>query len=122
MMDALEFFKARKRMCEATNCNGCKLYHAQVGCCITPQYEKIEACEEAIAIVEQWAKEHPVKTRQSVFLLQYPEADLTENGVVPLCPRAVSAAYRDEEGLCANSPEKCADCRRRFWLAEVEDA
>lgn len=119
-MEALEFFKARKRMCEATNCNGCKLYHAQVGCCITPQYEKIEAFEEAIAIVEQWAKDHPIKTRQSEFLKHYPEAKLRQDGVLTICPLEISPAYRDKDGSCVSRFDTCAGCKRKFWLAEVE--
>lgn len=119
-MEALEFFKARKRMCEATKCNSCKLYHVQGGCCIAPDHEKIDAYEEAIAIVERWAKEHPVKTMQSEFLKQFPETELTQDGVITICPVVVSAAYRTENGLCANPSEKCDDCRRKFWLAEVK--
>lgn len=121
-MDAVKFTRAAMRMCNDyySKCWSCPAGD-DTSCKLDSSYGAISA-EEKVAIVEQWAERHPAKTRQSVFLLQYPEADLTENGVVPLCPRAVSAAYRDEEGLCANSPEKCADCRRRFWLAEVEDA
>lgn len=115
-MDALDFFKARKRMCEATNCNGCKLYHAQVGCCITPQYEKIEVCEEAIAIVEQWAKEHPIKTRQSEFLKHYPGARITIDGFLHACPMDVSS----DTGINC-SAQTCTECRKAFWLAEVEN-
>ena len=116
-MDALEFFKARKRMCEATNCNGCKLYHAQVGCCITPQYEKIEACEEAIAIVGQWAKEHPAKTRQSEFLKLFPGADVDKtDGCLILNPCTVYEKMRKE---CDG--RKCSECRKTFWLAEVKE-
>ena len=116
-MDALDFFKARKRMCEATNCNGCKLYHAQVGCCITPQYEKIEVCEEAIAIVEQWAKEHPIKTRQSEFLKLFPGADVGEtDGCLTLDPCNV---YKKMRKGCEG--RKCSECRKAFWLAEVEE-
>ena len=121
MMDALEFFKARKRMCVATTCNSCKLYHVpRGGCCVAPDHETIEACEEAIAIVEQWAKEHPIKTRQSEFLKQWPEARLMQDGVLSICPIAISSAYRGEDGSCANPSEKCDNCRRKFWLAEVE--
>lgn len=120
MMEALKFFKARKRMCEATKCASCKLCHMQGGCSIAPENEEIDACEEAIAIVEQWAAEHPVKTRQSVFLEQYPEADLTKDGVITICPLAVSAAYRGKDGSCAIRSDTCADCRRKFWSEEVE--
>ena len=121
MMDALEFFKARKRMCEATKCASCKLYHVQGGCCVAPEKEKIDAFEEAITIVERWAVAHPTKTRQSVFLEQYPEARLMQDGVLSICPIAISSAYRGEDGSCANPSEKCDDCRRKFWLTEVEE-
>lgn len=118
-MDALEFFKARKRMCVATDCNNCKLYHTQAGCIIT-QYEKIDTCEETIAIVEQWAKEHPIKTRQSVFLEQWPEAAISKDGAIAICPLAISAAYRHGNGTCnKGNSDTCADCKRQFWLAEV---
>ena len=122
-MDALEFFKARKRMCVATTCNSCKLYHVpRGGCCVAPDHETIEACEEAIAIVEQWAKEHPIKTRQSVFLEQYPEARLSKDGILLICPRTISAEYRDENDSCNRVKYgTCADCRREFWLVEVEE-
>ena len=116
-MDALDFLKARKRMCEATNCNSCKLYHMQGSCCIAPEREKIEACEEAIAIVEQWAKEHPIKTRQSEFLKLFPGADVGEtDGCLTLNPCNVYEKMRKECSI-----PKCSDCRRKFWLAEVEE-
>ena len=119
-MDALEFFKARKRMCEATKCASCKLGHMQGGCCIAPETEKIDACEEAIAIVEQWAAEHPVKTRQSEFLKQWPETELAQDGIIMICPSVVSAAHREKDGSCAIHSDTCVDCRRKFWLAEVK--
>lgn len=121
-MEALEFLKARKRMCEATKCASCKLYPVQGGCCLAPEKEKIDAFEEAIAIVEQWAKEHPAKTRQSVFLEQYPEARLSKDGILLICPRTISAEYRDENDSCNRVKYgTCADCRREFWLTEVEE-
>ena len=76
--------------------------------------------EEAVAIVEQRAAEHPVKTRQSVFLEQYPETEIDKYGCLRLCPELVSADYRNRHGDCIN--RVCIDCRREFWLAEVEDA
>lgn len=27
-----------------------------------------------------------------------------------------------ENGICAKPSEKCDDCRRKFWLAEVKNA
>ena len=77
----------------------------------------------AVKFVERWAAEHPIKTRQSVFLQQYPEARLSEDGILLMCPRTVSAEYRGEGDTCNRAKYgTCADCRREFWLAEVEDA
>lgn len=74
-----------------------------------------------VDLVEEWSKEHPRKTRQSVFLKQYPEAGIDANGVVWLCPMFISAAHRDSDGEC-NCPEKmCSDCRREFWFEEVNE-
>lgn len=116
-MDALDFFKARKRMCGAMKCGSCKLYHMSGGCCIDPECEKIEACEEAIAIVEQWAKEHPIKTRQSEFLKLFPYARVKKANGLPIvspCDLDVKLA-----GKCEGIP--CQECWKKFWLAEVED-
>lgn len=116
MMDALDFFKARKRMCGAMKCGSCKLYHMSGGCCIDPECEKIEACEEAIAIVEQWAKEHPIKTRQSEFLKHYPDARILPHGCLNACPMDVFG----NTGIDCNK-QTCYECKNAFWLAEVED-
>lgn len=75
-----------------------------------------------VSQVEQWAAEHPVKTRQSEFLKQWPEAKLKQDGVITICPLDVSPAYREKDGSCAIRSGSCADCKRQFWLAEVEDA
>ena len=120
MMDALEFFKARKRMCEATKCASCKLGHMQGGCCIAPETEKIDACEEAIAIVEQWAADHLTKTRQSEFLEHYPNARIAPDGVISISPCLMETQnYPISDDVCEATP--CAICRRKFWLAEVEE-
>lgn len=119
-MDALEFFKARKRMCEATKCASCKLCYMQGGCSIAPENEEIDACEEAIAIVEQWVAEHPIKTRQSEFLKQYPETRIGDDGVLQIYPCSISASHRNARGNCATMGRECLDCRREFWMQEVE--
>ena len=117
-MDALEFLKERRRMCDSHRwCKGCPL---EDGKCVVSDVAPDEDYKRIITAVEQWSKEHPRKTRQSVFLEQYPEADIDGYGVVGLCPMSISAAHRDSDGEC-NCPEKmCRDCRREFWMQEVE--
>lgn len=76
----------------------------------------------AVKFVERWAAEHPVKTRQSEFLKQWPEAALAKDGAIAICPIVISAAYRDENGACnKGQSDTCVECRKAFWLAEVEE-
>lgn len=76
----------------------------------------------AVKFVERWAAEHPAKTRQSVFLERYPEARIGDDGVLKINPCFLSASHRNVRGNCATMGRECSDCRREFWLAEVEDA
>lgn len=75
----------------------------------------------AVKFVERWAAEHPAKTRQSVFLERYPEARIGDDGVLKINPCFLSASHRNVRGNCATMGRECSDCRREFWLAEVED-
>lgn len=60
------------------------------------------------------------KTRQDVFLKQYPEARIGDNGCICLCPGDVFNVYRNEYGECAKPNVHCPNCRREFWMQEVE--
>ena len=72
----------------------------------------------AVKFVEQWAAAHPVKTRQSVFLEQFPNAPIyTNTHNVALDPCLVDTTLR---GHCPTG-RGCDICRREFWLAEVEE-
>lgn len=114
-MDALEFLKERKRMCKSyPRCDGCPL--REPNCNLTTD----EDYTRAIITVEQWSKEHPRKTRQSVFLEQWPEANIDDLGVLKVCPSPISTSHRSAHGGCAYIGGECTDCRREFWMQEVE--
>ena len=120
-MDALEFLKEHKRMCNeySRSYNGCcdcpLVSHCSISSTASDDDNK-----KTVDVVEQWSKEHPRKTRQSVFLERYPEAEIDAYGVVRICPMSISAAHRDSDGEC-NCPEiLCRDCRREFWMQEVK--
>lgn len=113
-MDAVECMKAVTRM----------LKSGTIDCAIQKYIsaQKKNDYEGMVEAAEQWAAEHPVKTRQSVFLEQYPEARLSNDGILLICPRTISAEYRDENDSCNRVKYgTCADCRREFWLAEAEE-
>ena len=113
-MDALEFIKAIKQMLSAGANNSTVQKYISA-------YKKND-CEGMVKAAEQWAAEHPVKTRQSEFLKQWPEAALSKDGAIAICPLAISAAYRHGNGACnKDNSDTCADCKRQFWSAEVEE-
>ena len=106
----MEFFSEQRRMCKATSdCTKCQ-YHGDM--CDNA----IELLEKTVAEVEKWSQEHPPKTRQDVFLEQWPEAELVD-GIIDIKPCRLVVSYR-------LGPEChktfCSDCRRRFWMQEVE--
>lgn len=113
-MDAVKFVKTLGRMCNA-ECIKCEFWKRR---------GKWESCnswqknhpEEAVAIVEQWAAEHPIKTRQSEFLKQWPDARIKKADGLPMpSPCDLDGKLA---GKCDGIP--CPECRRKFWLAEVE--
>lgn len=114
MMDAVKFVKTLGRMCNA-ECIRCEFWKRKSGGESCTSWQKTHP-EEAVAIVEQWAAEHPVKTRQSVFLKHYPGARITIDGYLHACPMEV---FSDTGINCA--AQTCSECRKAFWLAEDEE-
>nr|DAG57445.1 MAG TPA: hypothetical protein [Caudoviricetes sp.] len=122
MMDALKFIEERNRMCDRYwqvdgDCDGCPLVYTRECNELRNMVDDAgKAVMEAVEIVEKWSKEHPRKTRQSVFLEQWPNCMIDNGGIVGLCPRNV-------DKMCACNLSRsgwCADCRREFWMQEVE--
>lgn len=70
----------------------------------------------AVKFVERWATAHPTKTRQSEFLEHYPGARITIDGFLHACPME---AFSDTGINCG--AQTCHECRKAFWLAEVEE-
>ena len=73
-----------------------------------------------VDLVEEWSREHPIKTRQSVFLKQWPDAAIDSYGVLDLCPTSISKSHRNIYGSCPHVGVNRYDCRREFWMQEVE--
>lgn len=116
-MDAVEFLKARSRMCNDNVCEGdCPLFH----CC----NDRIDDnMVKLVSLVEQWAKEHPVKTRQSELLKLFPNTPRKSDGCVDMCPCEVGCLIvEDDDGACKHNEDGvgCNECKRDFWLKEIE--
>ena len=125
-MDAVVFLETRDRMCRShllgekrgSMCKGCGLHDAMTWA-MTTCHDLINMCpEKAVAIVEQWAREHPRKTRQSEFLKVFPRANLGDDGMIKFCPQELDSNF-----LCPQRQlggRNCTNCRKDFWLAEVK--
>ena len=105
-MDAIEFIKQLRRMDERGVPKN-RFIYLRVG-------RETDSPEDVVAEVEEWAKMNPVKTRQSVFLEQYPEAEIDECGYLMLCPKRISDDCRNRYGNCTS--RLCSDCRCEFWM------
>ena len=106
-MDAVKFIEEHRRMYKVT------------GKHLPTLAEGIPA-EDVVKEVEEWSAAHQRKTRQDVFLEQWPETYILGDGYLDVCPLEVSAAHRDVDGDCAIYNRLCTDCRREFWMQEVE--
>lgn len=103
-MDAIEFIKERDRMYEVA------------GYAPSLIYKHKKSAEEIVREVKEWAAAHPIKTRQSVFMEQWPDVYLDGYRVIAISPCTLSKEYRDMDcGL-----RDCAECRREFWMQEVK--
>ena len=113
-MDAVEYVKQRRRMCD---------YYVNCGDCPACDYEwcsSLNGIPKMVPIVEQWAKEHPVKTRQSEFLKMWPDAEIGDDGLpsVAPCQLNIELLQCESQDDCEERGA-CGKCRRDFWLKEI---
>lgn len=122
-MDAVEFFKTVKRLCKNQGCEECPVYNNNDMCCMVGfDDDSIKSIEETVSKVEQWAKYHPGKTRQSEFLKMFPNADLKI--ITRLSPCSLDGTMKPLR--CAkysylSITRRCDRCRFDYWNEEVTD-
>lgn len=106
-MDAVKFIEEARRRYKVT------------GKATSVMLNKFEP-ESIVKDVEEWSPTHPTKTRQSVFLEQWPEAMTDSKHILSVCPQ-----YIDRTVKCARVEDTykygCADCRAKFWGQEAEE-
>lgn len=107
-MDAVKFLMERNRM--LTSGFATPLIGGTLEC--------EEQAEQIVRKVERWSEEHPCKTRQSEFLKQWPNAKMNPfTGTVNVPPCYLDKSLLDE---CREHFIDCNDCKRKYWLQEVE--
>lgn len=112
-MDAVEFLKEGRRMCDSFDgCDGCP--GAATACCFHNDAVWCKNPEGVVATVEQWSKDHPIKTRQSEFLKIFPNADLLGD-VIDIDPCRVE---KEMKRYCGDMD--CNDCKKSYWNEEVD--
>lgn len=108
-MDAVEFLREKHRMCRThKNCNDCRLN----GTCYGDEIVGIE--QDVVEIVEEWSKEHIENTRMGAFLKLFPNVEF-KDGVPDFCPLKFESHFN-----CDTPREDCCECRRNYWLEEIE--
>ena len=122
-MDAVEFFQTVNRLCKNRSCAGCPI--CKKGMCkdmcmvrrtVMLGDASVESIGEMISIVEQWSKDHPIKTRQSEFLKMFPNAKIGEDdGILCIKPCDIDKSIECTDG------KGCDDCYRKYWKEEVSE-
>lgn len=99
-MDAVKFVEERRRM-------------YTLGCIKKGITDYNTKAEDVVAEVEAWSAAHPRKTRQSVFLEQWPQASIGGGGVLTI------DSCKVEKSIKCNGMD-CSKCRLEFCMQEVE--
>ena len=114
-MDALKFMKEYRRMCNYyPRCLECP--RADEPNCNIEEISD-EELENFVNAVEQWSKEHPLRTRLQDFLEKYPDAELLPDGQPVIC--CARLGYREYCGKVFGRDDfsQCQDC----WNMPVEE-
>ncbi len=120
-MDAVEFLKTVRRICNSNKngCTSCVVYQKYNYC----KLQCVAHPEEIVAAVEKWAAEHPVKTRQSEFLKNYPYTSFPiGQDFLPLCPRSIDYRHTCPRSKTIETQTECTcdECKEGYWLEEVD--
>lgn len=116
-MDAVEFLKKEKRMCERykNKCKDCPVSSEKSGEKLPCYALRMHNPERYCSIVKKWGDEHPANTRQSELLKMFPKVDMSE-GVISIPPCVIDIDYRSKK--CPETD--CFSCWKKYWLTEVE--
>ncbi len=121
-MDAVKFLEERARMCGKLHCYECPLYrHNKQDNTMECNILSADNVAQSVAVVEKWAEEHPRKTLLSELLKRWPAVKRDHNGIPLIYPCiANTIQYKLPFGGCEKRGVYCEECRKEYWLQEVE--
>lgn len=119
-MDVLTFLKEYSRMCNSYisewNCNGCPR-ETEPTCEITDLGP--EGIKKLINDVDQWSKEHPLRTRLQDFRGKYPNAEVYPDGQPVIC--CARLGYRKYCGKSFDDNHEGFNVCFNCWNMPVEE-
>lgn len=120
-MEYSDYIKTKNRMTQYDGiciipCKDCPLALTNNKYMISCMDLEIQQPKEAEKIVQKWADEHPIKTRQQALLEVFPDAPMNGD-FVDVCPSHVDKKFSNtvSNGTCNG---KCKECRRAYWHGE----
>ena len=118
MISVDKYFKIKGRMTRicCIGCDDCPLSYKNNEMRTSCTLLEFKYPEKAVAIIEQWGKEHPIKTYLSDFLEKYPKAKVAPNGIPngAICPSDLGFEDIDKRKQCHS---RCVEC----WNQELEE-
>ena len=104
------------RMCKKCgDCEDCPISYENNEININCDCFMREHLDEANEIILKWCDEHPAETRQDKFLKMFPNAEVAF-GIINICPTKIDTAIS-----CGTEKYYCDQCKKAYWLAEVEE-
>ena len=115
-MDAVEYQRTIARLCLNAKCGDCPIWLARKDKSRGCKFFLIDYPEEAVAIIQKWAEENPVKTILQDVLDKYPNTQL-DNDIPRFCPH-----YLGYEKYKSDNPDFCiaSECRK-CWNRPLEE-
>ena len=108
-MDAVKYQRTIARLCLKVKCSDCPIWLARKDKSRGCKFFLIDYPEEAVAIIEKWADEHPEKTMLQDLLEKYPNT-LLDDGIPRFCPHHLGYT-KCEPDFCSSI--KCKICWNR---------
>lgn len=118
-------FEAYARMCRSyRDCrDGCRMHEEGVLLKLSCRTFIEEYPDKAKEIVEKWAEEHPIKTRQDAYLQLFPNALMDEDGILTVRPcfadKKMYYTCKKTKYMVINTSQSVKYAKKKFWKTEV---